>query len=225
MVRCIINNVSNAAPALANGPEAWVEDVTWHRRMFRESKFRWAPEDPMRIALTWTRGRVVHETPGDLKRLDEQLMGLRDYASHIDDAMVARLEEAKHRCTRADYEAGLGLIGLTQLDVDILQFHARRQPTPNRAVKRALSGIPWPNPFSQVWELRQMRSMYTAADNLLEDAALDLAVELAPTHGWDYLAQLMRSAHSGKNLQWLVDEQRRERGEPGDPRRSPEQRY
>ncbi len=214
-----------AAVAMPRDPGDWVEDMSWHRRMFAQSKFRWAPEDPMALALTWARGRLVYDSPAHLRLLDERRMDLADFASQIDDAMVAPLTEARRRCKRKDWLAGLELIGLTPTDVEILEFHAHRRPIPNREVRRALRGIPLPNPFSQVWELRQMRSMYTAAENLLEDTLCDLVVELAPTQGWDYLGQLMSYPISGSSLRWLVDEQRRDRGEPGDPRRVPAQHF
>ena len=59
--------------------------------MYAQSKFRWAPEDPVRIAMRWARGRIVFETPGQLKRLDAQLMQLREYTCQIQDAMAPRL--------------------------------------------------------------------------------------------------------------------------------------
>lgn len=206
-------------------PLDWVEDMSWHRRMYRQSMFRWAPEDPMALALQWTKGRLVYSTPKDFAVLDQQLLALRGFAGQIDDAMAPKLREARIRSTRNNWLAGLDLIGLSELEVDILDFHAPGLVTPNREVKRALRGIPVPNPFSQVWELRQMRSMYTAAEHLLEDALCDLAVELAPRLGWDFLGQLMTRPTPGRNLEWIVDEQRDARGQPGDPRREPEHRY
>ena len=69
-----------------------------------------------------------------------------------------------------------------------------------------------------------MHAMYAAAVNLLEDVACDLILELAPKHGWDYLGSLT-VCRNGQQLRWRVEDQREERGEPGDPRRLPAQTY
>jgi hypothetical protein len=193
--------------------------------MYAQSKFRWVPEDPMSIALTWTRGRVLHESPGHLRVLDLQRQNLQAFSHQIEDAMVPLLIDARNRSSRDSWFAGLDLIGLTPQDVEILRFHAPWRPKSHPEVRRALLGIPLPNPFSQVWELRQMRSMYAGAEDLLEDAVCDLVLELVPRHGWDNLAAQLAAPCSGANLQWLVGEQRTARGEPGDPRREPAQQY
>lgn len=179
----------------------------------------------MSIALTWAKGRVLQVTPSHLRQLDQQLYGLRGSACGIDDAMVPLLREAKQSCQPDDWRMGVQLVGLTPLDVEILEHAAPRHIGPHREATRALRGIPLPNPFTQVWELRQMRSMYAAAENILEDAFCDLALELAPRLGWDRLAQLTLYHQSARSLQLRVQEQRDARGEPGDPRREPMQRY
>lgn len=212
------------ATATTRAPEDWLEDMTWHRRMYDQSKFRWVPEDPMAIALQWTRGRVEFTTPGHLRRLDVQLHALRDYAAGIQDAMLDPLALARNRCR--DYAAGLQLVGMTSTEVDILRHSALSGKVHNHPeARRALRGIPLPNPFSQVWELRQMHGMYAAADNILEDTFCDLANELADKRGWDSLAPLTLHHHTGRGLQMRVSQQRLARGLPGDPRRIMEQRY
>ena len=206
-------------------PADWVDDMRWHRVMYAESKFRWAPEDPVRIAMRWARGRIVFETPGQLKRLDAQLMQLREYTCQIQDAMAPRLRTARPKLGQAWLES-LELIGLGDQQARFI-IDTAHPVNPDKAhpeVTRALRGIPLPNPLSQVWELRQMHAMYAAAVNLLEDVACDLILELAPKHGWDYLGSLT-VCRNGQQLRWRVEDQREERGEPGDPRRLPEQTY
>jgi hypothetical protein len=201
--------------------------MDWHRRMFNQSKFRWAPEDAIEIAMQRTRGRVFFETPAHLRKLDAQLYDLREYTGQIQDAMAAPLREARRRGTRkAPTAKGFELIGLTMQEARfIIDTAYPVDPTrPNRAAQRALRGIPLPNPYNQVWELRQMHSMYQGAVNLLEDTLCDLVLELAPRQGWEHLASLTVN-HYGQQLRWRVEEQREERGEPGDPRRHPAQTY
>lgn len=199
--------------------------------MYQQSKFRWAPEQPMAIVLKFTRGRLVYDSPGDLLALNRQWEALARVADQMDDAIVPLMLRAKLDCTPAHWLAGLELTGFTQRDLDILYFHhpmrqtAWDRPPPSPQVRRALRGIPVPNPFSQVWELRQMRSLYQAAEDLLEDVWCDLVAELAPRHGWDYLAQLSPRPGPAADLERSIELHRRDRGEPGDSRRSPEQRY
>lgn len=218
------------APTLVVGPRSpddWVEDMHWHRRMFNQSMFRWAPEDAMHIAMRWTRGRVLFETPAHLRKLDAQLFALREYTGQIQDAMAAPLREAQQRGTaKAPVGQGLELIGLTRQDARFIidTAYPVNPERPHRQVQRALRGIPLSNPYSQVWELRQMHSMYLGAVNLLEDTICDLALELAPSQGWEHLASLTVNRY-GQQLRWRVEEQREQRGEPGDPRRQPAQTY
>lgn len=194
--------------------------------MFGQSHFRWVPEDPMAIALTWTRGRMQFDRPPHLHFLDTQLLSLRTFAAGIDDAMVPLLRTAQDRCTAEDWALGLQLIDMTPHDVRVLRHSAPSgAPARHREASRALRGIPLPNPFSQVWELRQMRAMYEAAENLIEDTFCDLLVELAQTHAWEALAGHTLRHRSARTLQERVVAQRDVRGEPGDPRRVPEQRY
>ena len=215
-----------AAAALLREPSDWLEDMTWHRRMYDQSKFRWVPEDPMSIALTWTKGRIEFTTARHLRQLDFQLQALREYAAGIQDAMLDPLALAQQRCTRQDYQAGLELVGMTHTDVEILRHSALGGRIRNHPeARRALRGIPLPNPFSQVWELRQMHGMYAAADDILEDTFCDLAEDLATERGWDSLVPLTVRHYTGNGIRLRVEQQRRNRGLPGDPRRRVEQRY
>lgn len=211
--------------AVERNPADWLDDVRWHRRMYRQSHFRWVPEDPVTIALSWTRGRVLHETPGHLRRLAQQQHDLHQFASGIDDAMVELLTEASQRCAPRDYADGLEAIGLSRLDVTVLRFHAQRPAPRHREAERAVRGIPLPNPFSCAWEMRQMRGMYQAAEDLLLDLYCDLILELVPKHGWRNVSKLVIENRTEDTLRQVVEDQRRHRGEPGDPRRQAEQVY
>lgn len=193
--------------------------------MYAQSHFRWVSEDAARIALGYTRGRVVFEAPAHLRRLDQQLMELKEWKCQISDAMAGPLRAARGCYRGPAWVEALALIGLSEYDARVLIGSA--QPIPpggNPDVRRALRGWPLPNPLTQVWELRQVQSMYQAGENLLEDAVADLVLELAARHGWDNLAALTVDRCGGQ-LQRRVGRQREERGEPGDPRRVAAQRY
>lgn len=215
--------VSQCSPE--RSPQEWLEDMQWHRRMFAQSRFRWVPEDATHIFLAYTRGRCLFETPAHLRSLDAQQMQLREWAGQIQDAMAQPLRQARGRCPSTQWGQALDLIGLSSYEVRVIVGSAiTPDPGLNRDVKRALRGIPLPNPLSQVWELRQMHSMYRAADNMMEDTLTDLVLELVPRHGWDNLAALTVNRY-GNQLRQRVEHQREERGKVGDPRRAPAQRY
>lgn len=207
-------------------PSSWVDDTRWHRRMFGQSLFRWSPEDPLTLTLAWTRGRVLYETPRHLRLLSQQIIELRGFAASIDDTIVALLEDARRAVSPPDWETGLRLVDLTSRDVAVLrQGSIGRTDIPlGREAAQILASIPLPNPFTKVWELRQLRALYDAADRLLEDTFCDLSLELAPTQGWGSIAAL--TGHYTPNaLQMRVADQRANRGDPGDPRRRYEQHY
>lgn len=166
-------------------PADWLEDMAWHRRMYRQSRFRWVPEDPLGIALTWTRGRLEHETLAHLHTLDGQIGDLRSFADGIDDAMTPLLRQARRHSEVGEWTQGLELVGLSAVGADDLcQRTARPGGADHPDARRALRGFPLPNPWSQVWELRQVRSMYAAAQAIMEDVFCDLVLELHPTYGW-----------------------------------------
>jgi len=222
-----MGQVSMTVPAVQERTvEEWVDDVRWHRRMYRESHFRWAPEDPALIFLDYTRGRCVFETPAHLRFLDARQERLQGWMAQIRNAMAKPLREARTWCPQPVWNEGLKLIGLTERDVRIIIGVAGVSPDPsaNRDVKRALRGFPLPNPFTQVWELRQMHAMYQAADNMMEDTLVDLLLELEPRRGWDNLADFTVCGHP-EPLKTRVKAQRAQRGELGDPRRLPAQHY
>lgn len=207
-------------------PDDWLEDMAWHRRMYRQSRFRWVPEDPLGIALTWTRGRLEHQTVAHLHALDVQLADLRTFAAGIDDATTPLLRRARRDSPSDAWHEGLVLVGLSAVGAEELCLRtARPGGHSHPEARRALSGFPLPNPWSQVWELLQVRSMYAAAEAIIEDVFCDLALELEPAHGWKPLAEVTLRHRTAALLQGRVQEQRDARGEPGDPRRTAEQRY
>lgn len=212
----------------ARTPADWVEDLTWHRRMFGESHFRWVPEDAYTIALRYTRGQVVHETPTQLGRLDTRIAELQLYIGELDAAVGVALTVARMRLGGDRWVAARDLVGLSDMEARMLLGTRRPEDRidPNADARRALRGWPLPNPLTQAWELRQMAGMYRAAENVLEDTLADLVLELVDRHrDWTVLASLLTLTRYSRSLRRRVDDQRAARGEPGDPRRLPLQRY
>lgn len=200
-------------------PKDWLEDLEWHFRMYRPACFQWAPEAPHQLALQWLNNRLVFDRPADVRFLDRRRVDVLEAAGASTDAMVPYIADTTLCPDRAK---ALELIGLTDLDLRILKRPfvppgAEKQPY----VAQALKGWPLPNPFSLLWELKQVREMWQAADDLVEDTFADLVLELVPQHGWHNLAQLTRWHNAADALQFRVEDQRRGRGAPGDPRRAP----
>jgi len=204
--------------------EQWVEDVVWHRRMYRQSRFRWVQEDPFRIATWFTRGRIVHETPRHLARLDEQLLELRAHIEEICDAIAARTRRIRAAAgghESSEWRMCLALAGQEPGTIARLERSASGRPNSeatNHDVQRTLRGFPCPNPVTEVWELAQLEAMYSAAELLLEDTFCDLAAELAAARSWAGLADFTTET-DGDNLRRRVARQRSTRGPEGDPRR------
>ena len=218
-----MSSSSVAESVYPRSPGDWLDDLAWHRRMYRQSRFRWTPEDAITLALAYTHGRVEFDTAHHLQLLDGEQLRLRAGLGQVRDVMAGLLRVARSCYAATEWEDVVRLVGLP--DDDACVFVGPSVPVEvarNSDVRRVLRGIPLPNPLSQVWELQQLYGLYAAADRLLEDTICDLAVELAPGCGWDRLAALTTDRD---RLRWRVDRQRAERGEPGDTRRHEAQGY
>lgn len=194
--------------------------------MYGQSRFRWVTEDALSIATRYTRGRLEFSTPAHLANLDVQLLSVLGHADQIRLAMAAPLREIRDTHRRR-WGSALEHINMTDLEARVITWSAigtTPDQITNHDARRALRGIPLPNPLTEVWELRQMLAMYQAAANVLEDASCDLVLELAETRGLAALAPLTLS-RTPAQLSMRVSEQRELRGEPGDPRRIPVQAY
>ena len=214
------------APLRERSSSNWEEDVVWHRRMYGQSHFRWVTEDVLSIATRYTRGRLKFSTPAHLSNLDVQLLSLLGHTDQIRLAMAAPLREVRGAYGRR-WGSALKLINMTELDARVITWSAigtTPDQVTNSDAGRALRGIPLPNPLTEIWELRQMLAMHQAAVDVLEDASCDLVLELTPSRGLGPLAPLTLS-RTPAQLAMRVNEQRELRGEPGDPRRIPEQTY
>lgn len=179
----------------------------------------------MAIALHYTRGRLRYETHEDLQRLSDQLMDLLDEASVVERAIgrplrLVRNEPAVH------WHSALEVVGLRLQDADLILWHASiRGSRETSEIRRVMSGLPWSNPLTQVWELRQLSALYQAAVGILEDAVCDLADELVGE--WRDLSRVapLTSSRTAGQLLLRIDENRKRRGGPGDGRRQVGQRY
>lgn len=213
-----------SAPLVSErAPSEWVDDLRWHQHMFQRSWFRWVPEDPLTLVLSWTDGRLEYQSLSHLTWAQGRLHQLSSYAGGIDREITRCLVVARETCAPSQWTAGLELM---QLDPppNSLSNSPYQAQGPSAEVRRIQRHVPLLNPMTTVWELRQMRSLYHCAEDLLDDVICDLALELHPEHGWSALQEAL-GPPQGRDLYERVQLQRARRGEPGDPRRRSSQRY
>jgi hypothetical protein len=220
---------TSAALSFAPRPRAvadWVDDARWHRRMYGQSRFRWVAEDAIGIAMRSSRGRLEFTTTRHLTVLDDCLGALQTHTDQIRLAMARPLREV--RTTYGPrWEQALEVVDMAELDARIIIWSAvgvRPEQMTHADVRRALRGLPLPNPLTEVWELRQVHGMYLAAQAILEDTFCDLVLELEQRTPLHLLAPMTSSRTAGQ-LRFRVGEQREARGGPDDDRRRPAQRY
>lgn len=212
--------------AAGRGPEYWIEDMTWHRQMFRGSYYRWVPEDAFALALRWVRGTCVFETPAGLRVIDTARWDMGRPHGALFSAMASRLRRVRTELHPSQWHEALELVALTGYEPRLMLQELDPVPaSANADVARAVRGWPSRNPLSELWELKQFNSLWRAADDVLGDTFADLVIELAPRYGWEHLTTMVRACSTPRALQFMVECQRKDRGEPGDPRRQPEQRY
>lgn len=214
-----------AQTAAARPVEAWVDDLVWHRRMFQQSRYRWLPEDAVQIALRATGGTVEFTTPRQLQRLDKQLLTLEGFTHQIRHTYVNELRRARDALSPSDWGDALRYLGVSLDEAAFLFRIIGPEAHPgNDQTRRVTRGIPWVTPLSRAWELQQLLMLWDAACALVEDCVCDLVVELAADRGLSSLVGLTRD-YKLIDLQWRIENNYEQRGDPGDPRRARVQTY
>lgn len=205
-------------------PEAWVDDVAWHRQMLRQSRVRWTHENATAIALQFTRGQLEYRTHSDLERLSIEHLQLLDEASAVRRSIARPLRAVRR--AQVSWADALDVVCLVDDEAQLILWQGAVQGSEGtRATRRAIAGLPWANPLTEVWELLQLSSLYEAAGAILEDAICDLADELVTE--WRDLSRVapLTSSRSPGQLLLRLEENRTARGDIGDPRRRRDQHY
>ncbi len=221
----------------ARAPEHWLEDLYWHRISCGGSEFRWTRSDSLRILLRYARGRCEFETFTHLRALCDQQQQLTEHCSPIALAAGEMILQGREGLTPEEWWDhgrhmlsldGLEMVKLTQ-PAEYDRWLGMPATLEHPEVRSATRGFAWPNPLSKAFELIQVNAMYTAALDMFEDLICDLTLELQPDHGWITVAERIADCnHWGPHpddLRKRVEIHRRERGEPGDPRRQAHQDY
>lgn len=216
--------VQPCGPALEQRGQGalWLDDVRWHKQMFRQSRFQWDAHDVLRIVTGSTGGQLDFTTVAHLRRLQSSQDQVCDFSAQCQVAMAEPLGRAR---SRLGWEWTTEVLGLTVVECTMALALAggTGQEPPNDEVRRVLRQLPLTNPVTQAWELKQLWRLHEAARDVLEDAICDLLVELLAGHPSDELKRATGPLTGSPALR--VECARLERGGPGDPRRIPRQRF
>ena len=201
----------------------WLDDLRWHKHMFRQSRFRWWDEHAMRIVTRHTGGQLEFSTVRHLELLQQYQYQVGEHLLLCREAMAEPLRQA--RDTLGGWEPVAAALGLSVVDCKVILWFAagtRPEDRTNVNVKAVLRKLPFSNPLIQAWELKQLWRLYEAAADIFEDAICDLIEELRPTRPEEVLVRASQDV-SPVGLAARVRHARQERGGPEDPRRTPAQ--
>ena len=206
----------------------WLEDLMWHKRMYRPARFRWWPEHLVDICTKTTGGRLDFSTLAHLQLLPQHRHAVRDVVEQFSGAIGQRLADAY--LTIGSYETIGEQLGLTMAemrsmviwsDVDNAGPYGWSHPQITR-VLRVVGRQPFRSPLIEAWELLQLSRMYQAAADVFEDLTVDLIGELRGQRPDEVLAAASGSGTIAR-MEQRIRRAHSARGGPGDPRRYPTQ--
>lgn len=204
----------------------WLEDLYWHRQMFKPARTQWDGREVIDVVTRHTNGQLEFSTLADLESLSVTKGELDAAVQLVEKSLgVAAQRAAIAFC--GDWSAVGEQVGLDWRDLRRMAEVAARTPAfvSHPDVRVAVQEVPSRNPLSEAWEIKQLRSLWVAAAQMVEDAACDLIEELVDAGlGWDSLLVSVwdGDAHA---LRARVRRNRDARGAPGDPRRRARQRF
>jgi hypothetical protein len=206
----------------------WLEDLNWHKDVYRYSRFQWWGEHVIKIVTSRTGGRLNFTTVADLQFLSDRQREHVDYAARLWLALAAPLSDAYE--TMGSWEAVAGPLGLTRYDcrgaVGVAGIYPPEEAvTPDsKRISEMVNSQVFKNPFILAWEMKQMWAMHQAAVDMFEDTICDLVGELRGTRPGQILAAAIGVSTSG-NLDGRIRKAHAARGQSGDPRRVPSQTF
>ncbi|EQM29999.1 hypothetical protein ATN37_02170 [Rhodococcus sp. MH15] len=214
-------------------PAHWIDDLAWHRQVYKQSKFRWDGTEALLVATEFTGGCQEFRTVADLRDLEGYRLALSEYTMTCQRALGLALQEARYGLGSGHWEDIATLLDLTAVDCAASSYFARwgdprvagqfSNPQVLR-IRKMCAGFFFASPLLLAWELSQLWKLYRAAEELLEDTLVDLVVELQPlVRTSDLLHALHTTTEVGLNNR--ISSQRHERGPSGDPRRVPRQTF
>jgi len=206
----------------------WLDDLMWHKRMYRPARFRWWPEHLVDICTKTTGGRLDFSTVAHLQLLPQHRNSVRDVVDLFSGAIGQRLADAY--LTIGSYDTIGHELGLSMTDIRVMVIWSAPEnagpdgwahPQISR-VLRVVGRQPFRNPLIEAWELLQLCRMYEAAADVFEDLTVDLIGELRAQRPDEVLAAASGSGTVAR-MEQRIQRAHGARGGPGDPRRYPAQ--
>ena len=206
----------------------WLDDLMWHKRMYRPARFRWWPEHLVDICTKTTGGQLDFSTMAHLQLLPQHQSSVRDVVHQFSGAIGQRL--ANSYMTLGSYDTIGRELGLTMAEIRSMVIWSDAEnagpkgwshPQISR-VLRVVGRQPFRSPLIEAWELLQLSRMYQAAVDIFEDLTVDLIGELRGRHPDEVLAAASGSG-TVKRMEQRIQRAHAARGGPGDPRRYPTQ--
>lgn len=219
---------SGAAIAVSPGERErrgalWLDDLRWHKHMFRQSRFQWTGEHAIDIVTRGTGGRLEFTQVRHLRRLQWEQDEIAAYGTRCTLAMGAPLATAASVAGGWQVVAdAVGLpVGQAKATAALVAWEPLQEPTPD--VQSVLRGLPFSNPLIEVWELKQLSRLFDAAVLLIEDTICDLLLELLATRPPEELLESLATQRLDPATR--ASRARTARGGPGDDRRTPRQMF
>lgn len=207
-----------ASPSRAH-PNAWWTDFYWHRMMFKQSYNQWEIEDVWRLLLRFTRGRSEFTTPKHLIELRQIHRNATAYEALIRRAMVGDMRAVTlYYPSQQAQDQIYGELGLEFWEPRHILVCSGTPIDPRSFVETRAVLVEWPaqNPISRLWEMRQLQRLLVEVLYQISDVRHDLTAELTSRLGLEAVQAL-----DPLIFKTTVADHRRDRGEPGDPRRAP----
>lgn len=224
-------------PIPPSPPRQWCQDLYWHRRMFKQTRYVWDSATVTNLARFVLGGRGEWRTPRDLVKIyvaGTQMCDRTDLAlAHI----WHRLDRAKTVLSSDDMLRARELLELGypfdksyEFFADIWEIHPGTPDRLDAADVTRPNAWPWQQPLTEIWEIHHRADLLAAARDMIWDLHADLCFELAPRLGWEgltvvYTDILGEAPYTAHHLEDGCAMQREARGEPGDPRRTPRSRF
>lgn len=196
--------------------QRWVDDLSGHRRVYRQSSFRWAPNDVLTLVSWATWNRLEFTTLEHLATLRRARGKLRDEMRKARDATAPHI-------LRAAAAGGSALtaeaLGFRQLVVNqFIDFPG----TPEESSIYVRNATVWlhDNPLIHAWEANQAWTVVASAFAVVDDTITTVVWEQYYDRGTSWSALAAASGITENQVQTRIRRRDREVSETGvDPRR------
>lgn len=141
-----------AAQLRAARSALWLDDLRWHKQMFRQSRFQWTGEHAVDIITRHTGGQVEFTDVRHLQRLQHEQNEIAAYTGQCRAAVGEPLREAV-RTVIGGWDVVAAAVGLDPGHLKAIEdfaVGATAEQRTNPDVRRVLRQLPFSNPLIQV---------------------------------------------------------------------------